>query len=92
LGRTEDDLEISDSNWIIDSDQALQLAQENGGQEFLGQRPTRESPFLLLTRELSGDGQARTLWTVDYYDIAAGEGLVVQVDAFTGDIVSSTKS
>jgi hypothetical protein len=84
---TEQDLEILDTAWPIDSVEALQIAQAHGGSEFLAEHSSSNLSLLMrLEKRLEGD-ELKTIWFVSYYDQLAIEVLRVVVDASTGDVV-----
>jgi hypothetical protein len=81
------DLEILDTDWSIDSVEALQVAQAHGGSEFLTKHSSSNLSLLLrLEKRLEGE-QSKTVWLVSYYDQFAIEVLRVVVDASTGGVV-----
>ena len=85
---TEHDTEISDTDWPVDSVEALQVAQAHGGSEFLARHSSSNNLSLLLRLEKRLEGQqTRTVWFVSYYDQLAAEVLRVVVDASTGEVV-----
>jgi hypothetical protein len=87
---TEPNVEISDTDWPIDSVEALQVAQAHGGSEFLTRHYSSNNLSLLLRLEKRAEGeQSRTVWLVSYYDQPAAEVLRVVVDASTGDVVET---
>ena len=78
--------EILDDEWPIDSVDALQIAQNHGGSEFLASRAGWDLHLLMHLRKRQTSGQSMTYWTVLYYDQYAREDLRMRVDASTGDV------
>ncbi|MBU0491426.1 MAG: hypothetical protein KKA73_02690 [Chloroflexi bacterium] len=83
-----DRMPIHREDWILDSQEALDIAQNNGGNEFMYRRlDTKHFPsyFLKLERNLPphlGD----VIWRATYSDFDAKEGLDILIDANTGEV------
>lgn len=79
--------EIRDSDWSVDSVEALEIAQAHGGAEFLAGRPSGEL-YLRLRLETQQEAERQsTVWQVVYRHREASEHLYMVIDAQTGEVI-----
>jgi hypothetical protein len=83
--------EIKDSDWHIDSTEALEIAQAHGGAEFLAGRSDSHLYLYLRLEKRQNNGQPLTVWLAAYYDETAGEELFVVIDALSGEVVETSR-
>jgi hypothetical protein len=78
---------INGSDWSLDSEEVLVVAQESGGQSFLlGRSP--DSLLMTLTLDhFTIDGDTLLLWRASYLDLVTRESLRVFVEPEEGSIV-----
>lgn len=82
------EMSIADRDWLLDSPQALDIAQQNGGREFL-LRWKPEITALTLRRASLGQGTSGNPpveWCVVYAGFMRQQRLTVCVDAVSGQI------
>jgi hypothetical protein len=78
--------EIADSEWQIDSAEALKVANLYGGADFTMKYPTGYLDVDLLLEKEQIEGRSRAVWSVRYSAHFEAE-LCVVVDAVTGEVV-----
>jgi len=80
--------EIKESDWFIDSTEALKVAQEHSGAKFLSGRSANDLDlFLRLEKRWQQNEQFLTVWRVSYNDLSTGQSLNILVDALTGQVI-----
>lgn len=71
---------IEPAEWTLDSTDALEIAQNNGGTAFISEHPHAEV-WVQLGRYGPTNG---AWWLVHYIDFAAGKDLLIAIDAASG--------
>lgn len=84
--------QINDSDWRIDSVEALEIAQSHGGKEFLNGRSENDLDLYLLLEKRQNNGLPLTVWFAAYYDRTLGEELFVVINALSGEVVETSKA
>ena len=84
--------EILNTDWEVDSVEALEIAHIHGGAGFLiGRSSHIMYPFLRLEKTKIG-GNWTTLWYIPYSDKTANETMFIQIDALSGEVISVERS
>lgn len=84
-------LQGKDTDWPVDSIDALNVAQAHGGATFLAHRSWENLHlFLRLGKRLEGN-RLLTVWWVAYNDTATGQSTEVLIDATKGQVVQILK-
>jgi hypothetical protein len=91
IAKAKRKLPISDSDWPVDSTEALKIVQSNGGKEFLTGRSENDLYLYLRLEKRQNNGQPLTVWFAAYYDETAGEELFVVIDALSGKVVETSR-
>lgn len=80
--------QILDTDWEVDSTEALEIAQAHGGAEFFTGRSSHYlcSSFVKLEKKMV-EGQWVTRWRATYSDATTREGLFVHIDALNGEVI-----
>lgn len=83
--------QIFESEWRIDSTEALQIAHSHGGADFFRGRSGKDLYLYLRLEKWQGDEQILTVWRVTYSDLHLLEGIRIRIDASTGRVVEIKK-
>ena len=83
---------IEDSEWAIDSVEALEIAQAHGGADFLADRSDRDLNLYLRLKKQKRNANLSAVWFVAYYDETEPANLFVVVDALTGEVIETSIS
>ena len=84
-GSVEDRREIQSDQWKLDSMDAVRLAQEAGGNEYISRYgPVRMTAFLEYRKQESAD---IVIWRVSFLRLEAAENFVFELDAINGDVL-----
>lgn len=82
--------EIADAAWRLDSVEALEIAQEAGGAEFLAGHPDKDYLLYLRLEKRQADEDQRTVWLVRYYaGMPPSADLRIVIDALTGQVLEA---
>jgi hypothetical protein len=82
--------EIADAAWRLDSVQALEIAQEAGGAEFLAGKLDKELHLYLRLEQLHVGNNQKVVWTVRYYaGMPPSADLRIVIDAVTGQVLEA---
>ena len=79
--------QILDTDWAVDSTEALEIAQANGGAEFLAGRSSHYlcGSSVELEKKMI-EGQWVTRWCAGYFDVTTPKSLFVHIDALSGEV------
>ncbi|MEJ2212394.1 MAG: hypothetical protein P8129_25680 [Anaerolineae bacterium] len=81
-------IEIEDTDWRLDSTEALEIAQRAGGAEFLAGRIDGDLQLYIRLEKRQVSGSMRTVWFAGYYvGMPASDSLRVVIDAVTGQVL-----
>jgi uncharacterized protein YpmB len=84
-GSTEDRRELQSEQWVLDSMDAIQIAQAAGGNEYISKNGSVEIDAYL---EYWKKEHANTvIWRVSYLRTDGGGNLHIEVDAITGEVL-----
>jgi len=78
---------ILDSEWPVDSIDALEIAQDSGGADFLQGRSTHDLYLYLKLEKQAVEDGFLTVWFAYYHDRTDKEALCLTIDAVTGQVV-----
>jgi len=82
--------EIADTEWSLDSVQALEIAQEAGGAEFLAGKLDQDYVLYLRLEKWQADEDQRMAWMVRYYaGMPPSADLRIVIDAITGQVLEA---
>jgi len=80
---------IDSTDWALDSVQALQIAQENGGAKYLREHGA-EARFDLDLEYYRGTTSGPVVWRASYFTSGDDGTLYIEIDAVTGEILAIT--
>ena len=84
-GSAEDRREIQVEQWLLDSMDAIQIAQEAGGNEYISEYgPVEITAFLEYRKK---EGANTVVWRISFLRTEAADSYVVEVDARTGEVL-----
>jgi hypothetical protein len=80
---------FSIDDFIIDSEQALEIGLENGGTNYIGS----SSSIIKLTlgRGFPGCNSSAVTWEVNFRNVATFNGINISLDAITGEVLEIRK-
>jgi hypothetical protein len=81
-------IEIEDTDWRLDSTEALEIAQRAGGAEFLAGRIDEDLLLYIRLENRQVDGNVQTVWFAGYYlGMPASDSRRFVIDALTGQVL-----
>lgn len=84
-GSAEDHREIQPEQWTLDGVDAIQIAQEAGGNEYISRYdPVEVTAFLEYRRRV---GANTVIWRVSYLRPDGAGSIYIEVDAITGEVL-----